>query len=254
MKSFFQRPFLDVMACLERIVVDGRRRQGPGPLIVVMVALIVTWFLYVPIHELLHAYGCIWTGGDVTRLEVSPRYGGKLLANYFPFVVSGSDYAGQLTGFDTKGSDAIYMATVFAPFVLSIVFGVPLLKLCARRKRTVLFGVSIVLGLAPFYNFSGDYYEMGSILTTRAITLVSGGSNPPLYEGIRSDDVFKLVGEVMEKPAERGLTTGWRVAIGSVLIAVSFALSLFLAFLTYWLGHLFSLPFFGRGKRSPAPT
>jgi hypothetical protein len=55
-------------------------------------------------------------------------YGASLLTNIFPFVSTGSDYAGQLTGFDTHGSDLTYLFTVFFPFILTILLGVPLIK------------------------------------------------------------------------------------------------------------------------------
>ena len=65
----------------------------------------------VPLYYFGTAYGCLLTGGDVTRLEISPEYGAALLQKLFPFVAVGSDYAGQLTGFDTHDNDVIYLAT-----------------------------------------------------------------------------------------------------------------------------------------------
>ena len=40
----------------------------------------MSWYVYVPIHELLHALGCAATGGTVTTLEVQTQYGGAILA------------------------------------------------------------------------------------------------------------------------------------------------------------------------------
>ena len=43
------------------------------------------------LHELLHAAACLAAGGEVTRLEIAPQYGGGLMARVFPFVVSGGE-------------------------------------------------------------------------------------------------------------------------------------------------------------------
>ena len=109
----------------------------------------------------------------MTRLEIAPQYGGGMLARIFPFVVSGSAYAGQLTGFDTYGNDAIYLVTVLAPFTLTVIAGVPLIKLAARPLvrpawRPWLLGASVPIAYAPFVSLFGDYYETGSILVSRA--------------------------------------------------------------------------------------
>ncbi len=285
MKFFFKQPFIDVLNCLERLIDPRRRRQPPTVLLVVLGSLVVTWFVYVPIHELLHVGGCVWTGGEVSRLDLSPRYGAALLKNIFPFISSGSDYAGQLKGFDTHGSDLCYMATVFGPFALTVLIGVPLIKIVGRRRHPLLLGVAIVVGLAPFYNVPGDYFEMGSILTTRALTAAIGeepalppdpDENPPrepsgaldtppstnsttaitakenpspepgvsdtqpAYAGIRSDDIYRLVGTIIDAPATLGLTSPSRIVIGCLLVLVSLVVDVGLAFGTYWLGHLFA--------------
>ncbi len=217
---------------------------------VTVVTMIITLIIYVPIHELLHVLGCLGTGGTVSRLEVAPQYGGHLLAKWFDFVVCGGEYAGRLSGFDWKGSDLIYLATDFGPFVLTVVIGVPLLKLCTRRSRPLLLGVAVVVGLAPFYNVIGDYYEMGSVITTRVVTVVSGG-NAIAFEGIRSDDIFKLVGDLCLRPGELGLEGAATIAMGVALILMSFLLGIVLAFVTYALGSLFAR-LFVRGNASRA--
>ena len=148
----------DLVSCLERILHVKRPVSG---IILFFVSLVATWFVYVPIHELLHVAGCVITGGTVSQLEIAPQYGGGLLARVFPFVVSGGEYAGRLSGFDWKGNDLIYLATDMMPYMLSIFIGVPLLKACGRRRRPILFGTAMVLGFAPIYNIPGDYYEMG---------------------------------------------------------------------------------------------
>ena len=72
------------------------------------------------------------TGSTVTTMEIDPKYDAALLTRIFPFIVAGSEYAGRLAGFDTKGSDLIYLATDLLPFVLTIFIGVPLIKPSTR--------------------------------------------------------------------------------------------------------------------------
>jgi len=138
LKRFFSPPLHDYVAAME--AVDARRI---ATWLAVVAAFALTWFVYVPIHELLHAFGCIAAGGDVSRLEIGEEYGGALLARVFPFVKSGSSYAGQLTGFDTHGSDVVYLITVLAPYLLTVFAGVPMLERVARaapRPATHLNG------------------------------------------------------------------------------------------------------------------
>jgi len=236
MRRFFRLPLDDLIACLERL---AESRRPYAALLVTGLSLVVTWFVYVPIHELLHVLGCVVTGGAVSRLEIAPQYGAELLARWFPFVVSGGDYAGRLSGFDWKDSDLIYLATDFAPFLLTILIGVPLVKVCAARGRPLLLGAAVVIGLAPFYNVIGDYYEMGSIITTRAVS-IAGGAAKPAFTNLRSDDVFKLIGDLVSKPAELGLSGTGRVLAGWGLVLLSIALAILLGFLTYALGTAFA--------------
>ncbi len=254
MWRFFRQPIDDVIASLEPIMLVKSPARALVPL---FVSLVVTWIVYVPIHELLHAFGCWATGGTVTRLEIKAHYGGALLAKVFPWVVSGSEYAGRLSGFRTYGSDLVYLATDFGPFVLSVLIGVPLLKLCKRRRRTVLFPVAVVVGLAPFYNLPGDYYEMASIMTTRAAAPVGRwldtnvadtepacpeieGSPTAGFRCLRSDDVFKLMGTYATNPGSLHLHGAAQMLAGAVVILISLVLALLLAFCTYALGHGFS--------------
>ncbi len=235
LKRLLLDPFHDCLAALEKPMLSPR----PGrAMILMIVALVVTWFVYVPIHELLHAYGCMVTGGTVTELQIDPKYGGKLLQPYFPFVKPGGAYAGRLTGFDTRGSDWIYLATDFGPFVLSVFPGVALLLLCRRRSRPLLLGAAVVLGLAPFYNITGDYYEMGSTITTRLWTLIAGtGDGKIAYEFVRSDDIFRWFGEFFSKRKEWGVTRLGTVTTMFLFLA-SLALSVILAFVTYAVGRV----------------
>jgi hypothetical protein len=195
----------------------------------------------------------MWAGGSVSKLEISARYGGAIVARYVPFVVPASEYAGRLSGFDYKGSDAIYFITVFMPYVITLLAGVPLMKLAGRRGRPMLFGLAIVTALAPFYSLPGDYFEMGSILVTRLVTLLRGWSGVPAYDKLRSDDVFKLLETYVTKPGELGLESVGSMIGGAGIIILSAGTALLLALLTYWVGHSFSRLVIRRpGSRAPA--
>lgn len=241
MKRFFFQPIDDLASCMEQQFL-----KGPHRLRAVLAALIagaICWFVYVPIHELLHVAGCELTGGDVSELELLPRYGGTLLSHVFSFVVPAGDYAGRVTGFETYGSDLIYLATDIAPFLLSIFIGVPLIHLCIRTHRPWLFGPAMILGLAPLFNVIGDYYEMGSIITTRVAGFVSGQPSTPLYAAIRSDDIFRIIEQVTTKPDGEDaiqFTGGESKGMAGLLIAASAVMAVVLAFGTYALGTLFA--------------
>jgi hypothetical protein len=237
LKLLIQEPLTDLEKCLNHLA-DGPRPQRA--LLVSVVAMIPTWFLYVPIHELMHAGGCMVSGGTVTKLEISPQYGGTLLAEWIPWVVSGSDYAGRLSGFDPAGSDWTYLATVFAPFLLTVLFGVAIIKMCAKQRRPILMGIGIVIGLAPYYNVIGDYYEMASIMVTAAVTSLAGGGEGIAFQTIRSDDVFKLFGTLFTAPSELGLSGAGAVSAGIALALLSQLLAVVLAFITYAMGSAFA--------------
>jgi hypothetical protein len=181
-------------------------------------------------------------GGTVTELAISPKYGGGILEKIFPFVSSGSDYAGQLTGFDTGGSDLTYLLTDFFPFLLSVFLGVPLLKSASRSAplaAAVKLGISLPIAFAPFISFSGDYYEMGSIIVSRAASLFSPSFD---VERWRSDDLFKL--------ADGLFFSGGQYGTGDVAgVSLSFILGIVLIYATYFLGVLFSRILSGLSKR-----
>lgn len=222
-------PFQDFLSGLEKSL----KKPSAINIALIFISFIVSWWIYVPLHELGHAYGCKLFGGSISRLEISPLYGADILKEIFPFVSSGSEYAGQLTGFDTGGSDLIYLLTVFFPFLLTIFIGVPLLKSAAHSSpssASVKLGFGIPMAFAPFISFSGDYYEMGSIIVTRITSFFSPGFN---IEHLRSDDVFKLSDDLFFKDNPYGMNdiTG---VIGS------FILGIILIYVTYFTGVLWS--------------
>jgi hypothetical protein len=227
LRRLFRLPLDDAARSMEAI---ARRRSPVAALVPVVAAIAISWIVYVPVHELLHALGCAATGGGVSELQLQAVYGGAVLARVFDFVVVGGQYAGRLSGFDTHGSDLVYLATVLTPYLLSVFPGVSLLHLAARRAGPWLFGVAVVLALAPLYNIPGDYFEAGSILSTRVATGLGAGSGNPSFAELRSDDVLALIGSLAAGDVEAGLA-GW------VIVAISLVLSTLLAFLTYALGE-----------------
>jgi hypothetical protein len=206
-------PLRDTLRGLERVL----QRRGALALALVMGGLLVGWWVYVPLHELLHAAACVAAGGSVTRLEIAPLYGGALLARLLPFVVSGSDYAGRLAGFDTGGSDLVYLATDLGPYLLTLFPGVWGLRLAARRGWPFAFGVLVPLALAPFVALFGDAYEIGSILLTRL---------PPwsaMGELLRGDDLLRRAGEV----AEAGGAVAWSGLATAALLGLAWAIAIY---------------------------
>ncbi len=230
------RPISDWLNALESCVRgDGRAAIGPG-----LASLLLAWWLYVPIHELAHAWGCLLAGGQVTRLEIAGIYGAAWLARVFPYVSVGSEYAGRLSGFDTRGSDLIYLATCALPFVLTVFVGVPLLRAVPRargRRRAVVLGAAIPMAFAPFVSLPGDYYEMGSILVSRALAALVPGFSIDRW---RSDDLVKLVG-TLASDADASDVVG---------VAASLLVGVVLAFATDWAGVMVAAGVARRRRRS----
>ena len=238
LKNTLATPFEDFFSGLESSLI----KFSFPVLIVLIICLVASWWIYVPLHELGHAFGCLLGGGTVTELQVSPMYGAAFLKEFFPFVTVGSEYAGQLTGFDTKGSDLIYLLTDFFPFLLTIFIGVPLLRSAAGSKpvsAAIKLGLGLPIAFAPFISFSGDYYEMGSIIVSHIANTIS-----PVIDALRwrSDDVFKLVEDLFFS-AEPYSTVD---ILGVVL---SFLLGIVLIYITYMLGVLWSNIILGKKSK-----
>jgi len=198
---------------------ESRALRRPRDLAWQLAGLLAGWWLYVPLHEMLHALGCLAAGGRVTRLELAPAYGGTLLEGAIPWAVAGGEYAGRLAGFDTGGSDTVYLATDLTPFLVTLLPGVWALRRAARRCRPFLLGWSLPFALAPFLSLTGDAYEIGSIVVTR---LPAWRASVDL---LRGDDLVKVAG---------GLTGAASLVLagfaGAALVGVAWA------FLTYGLG------------------
>ena len=165
--------------------------EGFRGLALILIGMIAGWWVYVPVHELMHVLGCVITGGEVRELQIDAAYGGTILAGIFDFVVVGSDYAGQLTDFD-RTPDARYLSTVVMPFALTVFPGVFLLRRFGAECRPFLFGAILPVALAPFMSWTGDAYEIGSIV----VTWLPPWSSPELREILRGDDLVLHAGKV----------------------------------------------------------
>lgn len=183
------QPWRDFWPGFERCL-DG----GYGALVRLLVGLGVGWWVYVPVHELLHALACLASGGEVSRLEIANVYGGAFWALWAPWITAGSEYAGRLAGFDTGGCDLVYLVTVFGPYVLTLFPGVFWLRWAGARGQALAFGASLPLALAPFISLVGDAYEIASILVTRLPPWTAAA------EVLRGDDVFLLAGSLTGQP------------------------------------------------------
>jgi hypothetical protein len=230
-RRFFVLPLHDTARGLERCLGGGLSALG-----LALTGLALGWWVYVPVHELLHAFGCWASGGTVSRLEIDALYGGGLLARALPFVVADSAYAGRLSGFDTGGSDLVYLATDLAPFGLTLLPGVWALRAAAGAARPLAFGLALPFALAPFLSLPGDAYEIGSILVTR----VPPWNGPETTHLLRGDDLMLKAGEVAGAGGVAWLGLGLAAAIG-----------LGWAFLTYGAGGALAR-LLGKGPVEPA--
>lgn len=233
-------PFEDSLTALD----NALGKSPPAGILLIVVSFIVSWWIYVPVHELFHAFGCILGGGTVSELDISPKYGMAFLSKIFPFVSPGSDYAGQLTGFDTGGSDLTFLLTDLFPFLLTIFVGVPLLRSASRSATLparIKLGVSIPIAFAPFISFSGNYYEMGSIIVSRIAAFFPSVD----ISRLRRDDLFKLSKEIFFSGSQYGVSN-------IACVFFSFILGIMLIYLTYLSGVVWSGVLFDNLNKRPA--
>jgi len=223
-----------------------RPRLAVSDLALVFAAAAVGWWLYVPIHEFLHVAGCLLGGGTVTELELSPVYGAAFLQQWWPWITVGGDYAGRLSGFDTGGSDFTYLLTVYLPFVLTILVGVPLLRhpgdpARSRMAYSVVLGLSLPVALAGFISLPGDFYEIGSILVSRLAILLGAGGPVEVW---RSDDLPLLI--------QQRFLEGDGDILDALIILASFILGALLAWATYLAGAWWG-DWLRQARARPAP-
>ena len=179
----------------------GRRRWAG-----IALSTLAAWWLYVPAHELMHALGCAVAGGRVDEVEIAVLYGGRLWARILPFVRAGGEHAGRLSAFDVRGSDLIFLVTDLAPYVLTVLAAFPLLRAARRRRSPLLLGPGTVLVAAPALSVTGDYYEIGSIMVSRALALLLGRPVDGPLQRLRHDDLVALLAE----GSGRSHGGGWR--------------------------------------------
>ena len=211
--DFFVAPARDLFHGMDKCLEYGTRG-----LFLIGAGLIVGWWIYVPVHELMHALACLVTGGTVSRLEINPLYGGVVLASVFPFVVAGGEYAGRLAGFDTGGNDLIYLATVFGPYLLTLLPGVWAFRRSGARGASFLFGFWVPWAFAPFISLTGDAYELGSILVTQLPPWAS-------FDVLRSDDLILLVGELAKLPEPPWIGAALSFLVGVLWAFATYALA-----------------------------
>lgn len=227
----------DTMGALETLLAPDLPGR-PGRAAAALGGLAVAWVVYVPLHELLHAAGCVLSGGRVWSVSLSPIYGGGWLAEILPFVTPSWDEPARLTGYSTGGSDLRHLVTDLFPYLPTVLIGVPLLK--RWGGSALAFGPAVVLGLAPFVSLPGDYFEIGAILVTSIL--------PERFLDLRSDDLFAT----MASAARSGSPA--RAAV----VTLSFAAGLILAGWTWRLGSSWASTVSrtplrgGRAPRGPA--
>ena len=72
-----------------------------------------------------------------------------------------------------------------------------------------------------------------------ALAVAGGGPGGVRFEGLRSDDIFTLIPDVLLRPAELGLDGGFTsIAFALLVVCESIVLAVLLAFVTYRLGGL----------------
>lgn len=187
-------------------------QERTGRLAWLLAGFLASLWILVPVHELLHAAGCVATGGLVTRLEISPVFGGRLLERYISWISAGGEYAGRLSGFDPAG-DLSYFVTVALPHVLLATIGAALARRAARRHSALGFGSALAAALQPLASLSGDAYEAASIPITRLARFA--GFTAAL--DLRGDDVAK----VAVRAASIGSPAAWAVFVAGSLGGVA---------------------------------
>jgi hypothetical protein len=237
--GFLMSPLRDYVSALDACLSNG----SPAYAGIIVVSCAASWWLYVPVHELLHAFGCIAAGGKVSRLDIAGIYGASLLKHIFPFVSVGSEYSGRLSGFDTGGKDYVFFLTDFSPYLLTIFLGIPLLKSvpsvnASPLVKTFKFGAAMPIAYAPFISLTGDYYEMGSIFVSRAASRFLT-ADPERW---RSDDLVRLAKKLF-------FSQGHSSIQDFAAVTASLFLGIALIYATYWLGTIWTRSIMKKNSR-----
>lgn len=193
-------------------------KRGLFALLGALVGVLVGWFVYTPVHELLHVLACWMTGGEVRELQIKPLYGGHLWAALFPFVTAGGQYAGRLTDFDVP-NDAAYFVVDLFPYVLSL-FALALARWAVHQGRSWAFGAALVPALVPLWSVVGDFFEAVSLVLQHVAMAMS--DQLPARAFI-ADDAFRLWREL----GELGLANGRFGALIAINLLLATLLALF---------------------------
>jgi hypothetical protein len=215
--GFWSRPWNDYLRLLQLLA----KEFSVLNVIMLLGGVIVGWWFYVPLHELFHAWGCQLSGGHVGRLEISAEYGAQWLQQYFPYIAVGSEYAGQLVEFDTYGNDGIYIATVIAPYILTIYPGIPLFYWLLSRPwigfaHCFALGFLVPIVIAPFVSIIGDFYELGSIIMSNIGNYLYPGVDTDIWRG---DDFLLVLATISPQATPHD----WAGVISSLLIGTVMA-------------------------------
>lgn len=209
---------------------DFRSKYKPLPgLLLFLFGAVVSWWIYVPVHEFMHVGACCISLGTVQELTISPEYGGRIFERLIPWVRADSEYPGRVTGFQ-PGGDLGYLITDFGPFLLTFI-GVYLLRRATRSKNILFIPAGIILAFAPFLNIFGDFHEMGTVILSAPFRLLS--SRPELALALRSDDLIKQLGSISSFDA----TYAWGSVPVFIFLALAFLLGIVLSSLTYLAGR-----------------
>ncbi|MDP3939367.1 MAG: hypothetical protein Q8R92_14695 [Deltaproteobacteria bacterium] len=195
---------------------------GPHPArryLVLALAVAIMWWLYVPLHELAHAGGCVSCGGEVRRMTLAPAYGGSIAARHFAWIDDDTPYAGQLADFTTGNSDLCYLWLVLAPY-LATPLARPLFRRAGRGGAPIAFAAGAILASAPLVSIPGDFYEAASIVVTRV-----AASALPNVDALRSDDLPALVTR-LASPGAGTTPADWALVAGAALLGALAALAL----------------------------
>lgn len=213
---------------------------GPRPglrMALAALCMALAWWVYVPLHELAHAAGCVSCGGEVRRMTLAPMYGGSLAARHVAWIDDDTPYAGQLADFTTGGSDLCYLWLVLAPY-LATPLARPLLRRAGRTGRPLVFAAGAILAAAPVVSIPGDFYEAASIVVTRIAAPVL-----PSVGALRSDDLPNLVAR-LAAPGTGTTPLAWAVVAIAALLGAAAAVAL----------SVFAIPTAGReGRGAPGP-
>ena len=119
--GFFTSPISDFWSGFERCLDRGARG-----LAFVFLGLGAGWWVYVPVHELLHAGACLAAGGSVRLGAVSPtrdfNYVADTVAGFIAAAVAGDPVLGQVV--NLAANDEISVADTAA--LIADVMGQPL--------------------------------------------------------------------------------------------------------------------------------